>query len=263
VTNVNEAPSIISSNAASVPEHTTALLTVTATDPDSPAQTISFSIAGGADAARFQINATTGALSFVTAPDFNAPSDVGADNIYNVTVKATDNGAPSQSGTQDLTVHVTKVNEPPVISGGSSSVTFIKSHGKNPGSGPVKLMPNITIATPQGSTSLGKVVISYFIQKGGAATDVTLADPSSLGSIVDSLPSVKKAGGLRTLTITLDAGVTAAEVQTFLRSISFKTTKFDPAKGTLGRKIDVQVIDRQGQGTPSNKVTTTILAKSK
>jgi hypothetical protein len=42
-------------------------MTVTATDADLPAQTLSYSIVGGADAAKFAINASTGALSFVTA----------------------------------------------------------------------------------------------------------------------------------------------------------------------------------------------------
>jgi hypothetical protein len=48
-----------------VAENTTAVMTVTATDADQPAQTLSYSIIGGADAAKFTINAGTGALSFV------------------------------------------------------------------------------------------------------------------------------------------------------------------------------------------------------
>jgi hypothetical protein len=38
-------------------------MTVTATDADLPAQTLSYSIVGGADAAKFSINASTGALA--------------------------------------------------------------------------------------------------------------------------------------------------------------------------------------------------------
>jgi serralysin len=53
-------------------------MTVTATDADLPAQTLSYSIVGGADAAKFSINASTGALSFVTAPDYEAPTDAAA-----------------------------------------------------------------------------------------------------------------------------------------------------------------------------------------
>ena len=65
------------------------MTTVTATDPD-VGQTLSYSIVGGADAAKFTINATTGALAFVTAPDFEAPTDAGANNVYDVTVQVSD-----------------------------------------------------------------------------------------------------------------------------------------------------------------------------
>jgi serralysin len=79
VTPVNDnTPAITSSATASVAENTTAVMTVTATDADLPAQTLSYSIVGGADAAKFSINASTGALSFVTAPDFEAPTDAAA-----------------------------------------------------------------------------------------------------------------------------------------------------------------------------------------
>jgi hypothetical protein len=35
---------------------------------------VTYSIVGGADAAHFQIDANTGVLSFLTAPDFEAPT---------------------------------------------------------------------------------------------------------------------------------------------------------------------------------------------
>ena len=60
-------------------ENSTAVTTVTATDPDAGA-TVTFSVVGGADQNMFTINAATGALSFVTAPDFEAPTDAGANN---------------------------------------------------------------------------------------------------------------------------------------------------------------------------------------
>ena len=51
-------------------------LTVTATDPV-PDRLLTYSIVGGADAGQFTIDATTGALAFVTAPNFEAPSRLG------------------------------------------------------------------------------------------------------------------------------------------------------------------------------------------
>ncbi|MBN9697137.1 MAG: DUF4347 domain-containing protein, partial [Zoogloea sp.] len=122
VTDVNDVPVITSSATASVAENTTAVLTVTATDVDLPAQTLSYSINGGADASKFQINSSTGALSFITAPDFDAPTDVGGNNVYNVTVQVSDGVGGTTS--QAITVTVTPVNDnlPVITSSATASV---------------------------------------------------------------------------------------------------------------------------------------------
>jgi serralysin len=65
---------------------------------------LSYSIVGGADAAKFSINSSTGALSFVTAPDFEAPTDAGGNNVYDVTVQVSDGTLTS---TQAIAVTVT------------------------------------------------------------------------------------------------------------------------------------------------------------
>ena len=66
-------------------------------------------VAGGADAAHFVINGTSGVLTFVSAPDFESPQDAGADNIYDVVVQITeDDGA---TDTQAIAVTVTAANE--------------------------------------------------------------------------------------------------------------------------------------------------------
>ena len=49
---------------------------------------------------------TTGALSFLTAPDFEAPTDAGANNVYDVLVQASDG---SLIDTQAIAVTVTNV----------------------------------------------------------------------------------------------------------------------------------------------------------
>ncbi len=119
VTNVNEAPTIATS--ASVAENSTAVATHVASDPDAGA-TLTHSITGGADAALFQINASTGALSFKSAPNFEAPTDIGQNNVYDVIVQASDG---SLSSSQSVAVTVTNVNEGPAITsnGGGANGT--------------------------------------------------------------------------------------------------------------------------------------------
>ena len=114
VTNVNEAP-VISSNGAgatasiSVAENQTAVTTVTSTDVDASA-TATYSISGGADAAKFAINATTGVLTFVSAPNYEIAADSGANNVYDVTVQVSDG---TSTDTQAIAVTVTNTNETP------------------------------------------------------------------------------------------------------------------------------------------------------
>jgi hypothetical protein len=83
---INTAPTITSNGArttasVSVAESTTAVTTVAAVDSDLPAQAVTYSITGGADAARFTIDTNTGALRFGSAPDFEAAADADHDNV--------------------------------------------------------------------------------------------------------------------------------------------------------------------------------------
>jgi hypothetical protein len=118
----DNAPVITSGATASVAENTTAVMTVTATDADQPAQTLSFSIAGGADAAKFAINASTGALSFISAPDFETPTDAGGDNVYDVTVQVSDGQGSTDSQAIAVTVTSANDNAPVITSGATASV---------------------------------------------------------------------------------------------------------------------------------------------
>jgi hypothetical protein len=106
-------PPVLTSNGGgdnaslSIAENTTAVTTVTATDPDA-GTTLEFAIVGGVDAGSFQINASSGALSFVSAPDFEHPTDSDHNNSYVVQVRASDG---SLSDDQTITVNVTDVPE--------------------------------------------------------------------------------------------------------------------------------------------------------
>ena len=89
----------------SIAESTTAVTTVTATDADTT-DVLTYSISGGADMAKFTINAATGLLSFASAPLAASPTDAGADNVYDVEITAADgNGG---NAVQALAVTVLK-----------------------------------------------------------------------------------------------------------------------------------------------------------
>lgn len=114
----NASPVITSAATASVPENQTSAITVVATDADGDTLTYSLS---GTDAPAFAISAA-GVVTFVAAPDFEAPADSGADNVYNVTVGVADGNGGTAS--QNIAITVTDVrdtNANPVITSGSAA----------------------------------------------------------------------------------------------------------------------------------------------
>lgn len=116
VTNV--APTITSNGggdtaAITIPENTFAVTTVTGLSLDTPSGSLTYSIVGGADAAKFQINVGgPGVLSLIAAPDFETPSDVGANNVFDVIVQVADGNVVD---TQALAVTIADANDAPVI----------------------------------------------------------------------------------------------------------------------------------------------------
>jgi Ca2+-binding RTX toxin-like protein len=120
VTNVNEGLSILSAGTAAFTENmTTPAYTVIGLDIDADT-VLNYSIAG-TDAARFTINSATGAVHFVTAPDFETPLDSGGNNVYDIVVSATDG-----EFTETQAVAITVGN---VIEGGAGSDTITGSGG--------------------------------------------------------------------------------------------------------------------------------------
>nr|WP_162094579.1 VCBS domain-containing protein [Pseudomonas chlororaphis] len=122
----NDSPTITSNGGGTtasinVTENTAAVTTVAATDVDLPAQTLSYSIVGGADAAKFSIVSGTGALSFIAAPNFEAPTDSGTNNVYDVIVRASDG---TLFDDQAIAVTVTGINDnSPVITSNGGGAT--------------------------------------------------------------------------------------------------------------------------------------------
>jgi hypothetical protein len=129
LTNVNEAP-VVTAATFSLAENSangTAVGTVSASDPD-VGQTRTFSIVSGNTGGAFAINATTGAITVanVAALDFETTP------VFNLAVRATDNGSPSLSGQAVVTINLTNVIETQavlldIVPGNSSNTIRLNS----------------------------------------------------------------------------------------------------------------------------------------
>ena len=121
ITDVNDAPNVTGLGEVEYAENgDAAVATYSATDPDGSA-IVSWTLAGD-DAGDFKIE--DGVLSFKKSPDYETPkgggqSDEDTDNIYMVTVQATD--ATKRIGKKEVTVEVTNVEE-----GGSMRLSAVQ-----------------------------------------------------------------------------------------------------------------------------------------
>jgi len=91
----NTAPELVGVIEYSVDENTTNVTTIEASDADGDPITYSLS---GQDASVFTIGASSGVLTFAAAPDYERPGDANADNVYSVTVSASDGTGSSSLG---------------------------------------------------------------------------------------------------------------------------------------------------------------------
>jgi hypothetical protein len=99
-------PVITSGQPYSVAENSTSVGTIRTNESST------ISIFGGQDQNKFQIaqsDSTTAALSFIAAPNFEVPTDVGADNNYQVVLKAQDTAG--NVAYETVTATVTDVDE--------------------------------------------------------------------------------------------------------------------------------------------------------
>ena len=95
----NQAPVFTSSTSATVAENQTSAITLTATDSDNNSLTYSIS---GTDASSFSVDATTGVVTFTTAPDFETKSS------YSFVATVNDGTTTTN---QNVTITISDVNE--------------------------------------------------------------------------------------------------------------------------------------------------------
>ena len=111
VINVDEPPTITGPATAMYEENgADAVATYTATDPEETEVTLSLT---GDDAGAFSIS-EAGVLTFASPPDYEAPADVDTDNVYQVTVQATD--ISDFIGTLEVAITVTQADDAGIVS---------------------------------------------------------------------------------------------------------------------------------------------------
>ena len=148
----------------SVPENTTAVGTVTASDPDAADTTLRYS-STGTDDALFSTNATSGVIAFLTAPDFESPQGGASDNsneyTFTVPVVSGGSGRPDMSAQLNVKVTVTDVAAPAAPAAPTVSATADSSTGLD-----------VSWTAPSGT---GPAVTDYDVQYRTAADGTTPA----------------------------------------------------------------------------------------
>ena len=184
-------PPVITSNGGgatadiSLPENMLAVTTVAATDPD--AQSLTYSIIGGADAALFNLDPASGKLYFITPPSYNAPNNAGLDHVYNVTVQVSDG---SLTDSQELVVSITH-SKPPTggildPSFGSNGVVTTKVNGVPTSASEILLQPDgkvVTLGTVKVNVNQPQRIISRYNING--TLDASFGSNGSI--IIDAL----------------------------------------------------------------------------
>ncbi|MES2788344.1 MAG: ELWxxDGT repeat protein [Planctomycetota bacterium] len=237
----NQAPTI-SNQSFSVAENSatgTNVGTVVASDPD-VGQLLNYAITAGNAAGAFSINALTGQITVSNTSLLNFE----ATPSFSLTVLVTDNGSSPASKSATITINLTNVDEPLLITLPSGTATYVRR------ASPLFAGAGATVSDPDVSTvnfAGGSVTAS--ISQGSIKTDslkivagggITLKGKNVLfnGTIIG-----KWAGGTKgsALTITLNGSATQAAVTQLLRRIGYSnTTKKTPA---APRTIQFRVTD--------------------
>ena len=206
VTVVNGDPVITSASGASVPEGTSGVVyTGTATDPDG--DTVTWSKRDH-DHADFNLNSSSGALSFETAPDHEKPHDGDTNSKYKVRIVATDPAGAYD--TQVVTITVTDVDGTPTVTGPGSITKAEKS---------AKKVAAYTVSDPDPSETFtngwsveGTYATSFFEHKAGSNAKerelhfLSSPDYETRSSYTVEMKATNSEGrsGQRTVTITLE-----------------------------------------------------------
>ena len=167
LTDVNDPP-VVNAATFTLAENSangTSVGTATASDQDSPAQTLTWAITGGNTGAAFQIDPSTGEI---TVADVNAV-DFETNHPFSLTVEATDNGTPAESGSNTITVNLTNVNEIPAISAPSTVMAQYNV---------AEVITGISVADPDSGNN--DITMTFGVLDGTLTLDTSV--PNGLGA---------------------------------------------------------------------------------
>ena len=190
----NSVPSFTSSSDFSVTEN---ILTSATAATIRVSESATVSISSGVDAARFNITRSetnTAIIKFNSSPNYESPADVGGNNIYELTLTATDSSG--NAGTQSITITVTDVLDTSsfnsfALAGSVTTVTFRTS---------VTITANISVSSRVTFRGNGKALpgcISKATTGSGSSHSVTCSwRPSVRGIVTLSATSTPTAAGI-------------------------------------------------------------------
>ena len=232
---VNVVPAFSSSSSFSVSENSVGVGAVVAVDGDSEDNVTGYSVSGGVDRSLFSIT-SGGVLSFVSAPDFENPSDNGRNNVYDLVVTAmSGTSARVRSANQSITVTVIDVaeggppppgtNNPPVFSSGSGFSVNENVRGVG-----------VVVASDNDSQDS----VTGYVVSGGV--DSALFSITSVGVLsFDSVPNYEApvdVGGnnVYDLVVTATSG-TGGRLQTAIQTITVTVVDVVEAPSAPGRPV--------------------------
>ena len=243
VIDVNDAPIITDTEGANdgrvgvsvleaTPSISTNFYTVVASDAEG--DTLSYSLSG-ADAALFTINAS-GQLSFISAPDFEAPADADGDNVYNITVTVSDGtGAGARSDTIDITVGVTNRHDSGPIITSDATGSVLEN----------KLFTTSTpVYTATGTPDIATYPITWSLKSGGDASSFNINATTGVVTFArETTPNYEVGGHSYSFTIIATAGPTGQKFSTEKAITINKIDSFDIPFFTTNNGVSPYPID--------------------
>ncbi len=210
ITDVNRPPTIDPILDQTIDELTTLAFTASASDPDLPANTVTFSSADLPPGAT--LDPGTGAFSWT-------PTELHGPGSFTVTIRATDNGSPTLSDETSFTITVNEVNTDPMV---SPIGPQLSGEGSTVSISPVVVDPDVPVNT---------LTWSAMGLPPGLAIDTTT------GEISGTVDNTAGAGSPYTVVISVDDGVggSASETVAWTITNTNQNPTIDP--------IDSQVVD--------------------